>query len=103
MVLEHHRHRQLDTLAVEHRHFAVGLDLEVDPVLGDGEQIGVIVPFHRGAKFLKTRLQRHHFGVTAVGLGITRPERQAEGAQGDGQGEAGQRCSLGRCFGAEHV
>ncbi|MNB88337.1 hypothetical protein D3C76_626590 [compost metagenome] len=102
MVLEHHRHRQLDALAVEHGHFAVGLDLEIDPVLGNGEQVGVVVPFHRGTKGLQTLLQRHHVGMTAMGLGIARPVRQAERAQRDSQGETGQRFSVSQCKGGEH-
>ena len=102
LALEHHRHRQRHGLAVEHGHFAVRLDLEVDPVLGNGEQVGIVVPFDRGAKLLEARLQRHHFGVTAVGLGIACPIRQAEGAQGDRQGEPGKRFSVSQRKGGEH-
>jgi hypothetical protein len=91
LALEHHGHRQLHALAVEHGHFAVRLDLEVDTVLGNGEQVRVVVPFDRGAKFLEACLQRHHFGLSAVGLGIAHVHGQAEGAQGDGQGEPGKR------------
>ncbi|MNO78382.1 hypothetical protein D3C76_695180 [compost metagenome] len=91
LALEHHRHRQLQALAVEHGHFAVGLDLEVDTVLGNGEQVRVVVPLDAGTKLLKARLQRHHFGLAAMGLGVAHGQRQAEDAQGDGQGEPGKR------------
>ncbi|MNE81027.1 hypothetical protein D3C80_1776480 [compost metagenome] len=91
LALEHHRHRQLHALAVEHGHFTVRLDLEIDPVLGNGEQVRVVVPFDGGTKFLETRLQRHHFGVATVGLGSAHAQRQAEDTQGNGQGEPGKR------------
>lgn len=87
IVLEYHRHAQFQAFAIEHGHFTIGLDLDVGAILGNNEDVGVVIIFDRGAERFQGALQRHHFCRAAVGLGLWREadEGQRQGQWGHGE------------------
>ena len=66
---KNHRNAKFQSFAVKHRHFAVRFYLDICPVFGNNEEVGIVVPFYSGPEIFQGRLQGHHLRCAAMGMG----------------------------------